>query len=57
MDARGEQARSRSYRDLIAWQKAVDLVVRVYEVTAPWPVSERYGLTSQIRRAAVFHSL
>jgi four helix bundle protein len=42
-----------SYRDLIAWQKAVDLVEHVYRVTAPFPASELYGLTSQMRRASV----
>jgi four helix bundle protein len=42
-----------SYRDLIAWQKAMVLVRSVYVVTASWPVEERFGLTSQVRRAAV----
>jgi four helix bundle protein len=40
------------YRDLVAWQRAVDLVVRIYRVTANWPREEIYGLTSQVRRAA-----
>jgi four helix bundle protein len=43
----------RNYRDLIAWQKAMDLVVLVYEATCCFPTDERYGLTAQIRRAAV----
>jgi four helix bundle protein len=43
----------RSYRDLVAWQQAMDLAVRVYEVTLSWPKEEIYGLTSQARRAAV----
>lgn len=42
-----------SFRDLIAWQKAMDLVVDVYRVTAGFPGDERYGLTGQVRRAAV----
>ena len=42
-----------SYRDLIVWQKAIDLVVEVYGVTKSFPETERYGLTSQMRRAAV----
>jgi len=42
-----------SHRDLIAWQKAVDLVARCYEITKAFPASEQFGLTSQIRRAAV----
>lgn len=43
----------RNYRDLIAWQKAMDLVVAVYDATQAFPVEERYGLTSQLRRASV----
>jgi four helix bundle protein len=42
----------KSHRDLIAWQKAMDLVVLIYECTAGFPRHELYGLTSQIRRAA-----
>ena len=44
---------SNSYRDLIAWQKAFSLVAEVYRQTETFPKSETYGLTSQIRRAAV----
>ena len=43
----------KSYRDLIVWQKAMDLVEQVYRVTRQFPREESYGLTSQIRRAAV----
>ena len=43
----------KSYRELIAWQKAMDLVVQVYEMTRTFPREEIYGLTSQLRRAAV----
>ena len=42
----------RSYRELIVWQKSIDLTVRTYEVTRRFPAEERYGLTSQMRRAA-----
>jgi four helix bundle protein len=42
-----------SYRDLRVWQMGVDLVCQVYKVTATFPKSETYGLTSQIQRAAV----
>ena len=42
-----------SYRDLIAWQRAEDLVEVVYRITQGWPKEEQYGLTNQIRRAAV----
>jgi four helix bundle protein len=45
--------RTDSYRDLIAWQKAMVLARSVYAVSASWPVEERFGLTSQVRRAAV----
>ncbi len=43
----------RSFRDLLVWQKAARLAVEVYRVTRTWPREEMYGLTSQIRRAAV----
>jgi four helix bundle protein len=42
-----------SFRDLIAWQRAIDLAEAVYVATKPWPAEERYGLTAQTRRAAV----
>lgn len=41
------------YRNLVAWQKAMNLVRQTYAVSASWPAAEMYGLTSQIRRAAV----
>jgi four helix bundle protein len=41
------------YQELIAWQKAMDLVEAVYRNTAELPADERFGLTSQLRRAAV----
>lgn len=43
----------KSHRDLIAWQKAMNLVAAVYEVSKEYPKEELYGLTSQTRRAAV----
>lgn len=42
-----------SYKDLIVWQKSKDLVVEVYRLTKVFPKSELYGLTSQMRRAAL----
>jgi len=42
-----------SYRDLIAWQKSMALVADVYRCTQAFPKCEMYGLTSQLRRAAV----
>jgi four helix bundle protein len=44
---------ARSYRELLVWQKAKTLAVHTYKATANFPKSETYGLTSQIRRAAV----
>lgn len=43
----------KGYRDLEVWQKAMDLVVFCYEMTNGFPRSEMYGLSSQLRRAAV----
>ena len=41
------------YRDLLVWQKSMDIVVRCYRLSSIFPGEERYGLTSQLRRAAV----
>ena len=43
----------KDYRELIVWQKAIDLVENVYRQTAGFPQQELYGLTIQMRRAAV----
>ena len=43
----------RSYRDLIVWQKSVEMVVVVYKTTKKFPSSEQFGITSQIQRSAV----
>jgi four helix bundle protein len=45
--------RSRSYRDLIAWQKSIDLVGRIYSFTRSYPKEEMYAITSRIRRAGI----
>ena len=42
-----------TYRELIAWQKAMELVVEIYEFTREFPTEEKFGLTAQIRRAGV----
>ena len=42
-----------SYKDLIVWQKSMDLVERIYQVSNLFPKEETYGLTNQLRRAAV----
>jgi four helix bundle protein len=44
---------ARSYRELLVWQKAKALAVHIYQATDQFPRVETYGLTSQIRRAAV----
>jgi four helix bundle protein len=44
---------SKSFRDLVAFQRALDTVVVVYDVTSRFPRDERYGLTSQLRRASI----
>jgi four helix bundle protein len=43
----------KSYRELIVWQRSIDWVEKIYRVSKNWPQEERFGLTSQIRRAAV----
>lgn len=42
-----------SYKDLIVWQKGMDLAELVYQLTAGYPKAELYSLTDQMRRAAV----
>ena len=44
---------ARKHYDLMAWQQAMQLVKRVYEVTRIFPADEKFGLISQMRRAAV----
>lgn len=46
-------AEVRSFRDLVAWQKGVELCQRVYEDSKCFPTDERFGLVAQMRRAAV----
>lgn len=41
------------YNDLLVWQRAMELVVVVYELTKNYPKSELFGLISQVRRSAV----
>ncbi|MBL9094287.1 MAG: four helix bundle protein [Planctomycetaceae bacterium] len=43
----------KGYQELIAWQKAMDLTEAVYGATTGFPADERFGLTAQMRRAAV----
>lgn len=41
------------HRRLLIWRRSYGLTLRIYRLTAEWPSDERYGLTSQLRRAAV----
>jgi four helix bundle protein len=43
----------RNHRDLIVWQKSIELVANVYSLSSDFPKSEQFGLTSQLRRAAI----
>lgn len=47
----------KSYKDLIIWQKSIDLAVEVYKLSSEFPKEEIYGMTSQIRRAVTSVSL
>lgn len=44
---------TKSFKDLIVWQKSRDLAVAIYKLTENFPKSELYGLTSQMRRAVI----
>lgn len=48
-----EKKPSKTFRDLIVWQKAHEFVLSVYQVTNAFPREELFGLTQQFRRAAV----
>ncbi|MDO8302205.1 MAG: four helix bundle protein [Sedimentisphaerales bacterium] len=48
-----KRAAAKSFKDLIVWQKAYKLVLKIYKVTVGFPKFETYGLAQQIRRAAV----
>ena len=43
----------KSYKDLIVWQKSIELVKEVFNLTRQFPKEETYGIVSQMRRAAV----
>jgi four helix bundle protein len=42
-----------SFKELVVWQRSIDLTVDVYQLTSKFPESERFGLTNQMRRASV----
>ena len=48
-----EPAKPKHYKDLLIWQRAMGLAKLVYQLTSKFPSEERYGLTAQLRRAAV----
>jgi four helix bundle protein len=48
-----EQTKPKHYKDLLIWQRGMGLAKLVYQLTSRFPAEERYGLTSQLRRAAV----
>lgn len=48
-----DKIEAKSYRDLIVWQMAIQLAKQIYEKTREFPQQEVYGLTNQLRRAAV----
>jgi four helix bundle protein len=47
------RVKARGYKDLLVWQKGMELAKEVYRVTQPFPNEEKFGLVSQMRRAAV----
>jgi len=49
----GQESSLKSYRDLRVWQDSLDITKKIYLLTKSFPRSEQYGLTSQMRRAAV----
>ena len=46
-------ATAKSFKDLVVWQKAHQLVIKIYRLSKTFPKDELFGLTSQLRRAAV----
>jgi hypothetical protein len=48
-----ERPKPKHYKDLLVWQKGMNLAKLVYKLTVRFPSEERYGLTSQMRRSAV----
>jgi four helix bundle protein len=52
-DRGGDLMAVQSFKELHAWQRAMDFVEQVYRVSATFPAEERYGLTAQIRRSAI----
>jgi four helix bundle protein len=53
MDSTSHKSETGSYRSLIVWQKSIVLVKNIYRLTSKFPNDERFGIVSQMRRAAV----
>lgn len=53
MSSQGKTGSAQSFQDLLVWQKAHEFVLAVYKMTEQFPDTEKFGLTSQIRRAAI----
>ncbi|KKQ22026.1 MAG: S23 ribosomal protein [Candidatus Wolfebacteria bacterium GW2011_GWC1_37_10] len=45
--------KTQSYKDLIVWQKSKQLVLEIYSLSDNFPINEKFGITSQINRAAI----
>ena len=52
-EVRGVRVGIKSYRDLLVWQRAMDLTAECYRIAKLFPTTEQYGLSSQMRRSAV----
>lgn len=50
---KGKMVKAKSFRDLVVWQKAHEFVIKIYNITKLFPSEEKFGLISQMRRAAV----
>lgn len=53
MESRESRAKVRDFRDLLIWQRAMNLARCVYQLSAAFPPAEQFGLTAQVRRSAV----
>ena len=53
MSSQGKAGSAQSFQDLLVWQKAHEFVLHVYKMTEQFPDTEKFGLTSQLRRAAI----
>lgn len=47
------EGKIKSFKDLKVWQKGIELVSEIYKITKGFPEEERYGLTSQLKRASI----